>query len=129
MELDSQAVSLNDAIKAANPAVLDMLSAKSKAIFFPKLGILAHHAHFHGMRSRHRHQGLFLQAAQARVRPSQGRDICDIGKSHDVAPPPGSAYPAMGPVAVSEGVALLVAGRAAHGAVDRQVGVIEQSAA
>jgi aspartate/methionine/tyrosine aminotransferase len=44
MELDPQAKSLNDAVKAANPAVLDMLSAKGKAIFFPKLGILAQSA-------------------------------------------------------------------------------------
>ncbi len=48
MELDSQAVSLNDAIKAANPAVLDMLSSKGKAIFFPKLGILAQSAEANG---------------------------------------------------------------------------------
>lgn len=48
MELDSQAVSLNDAIKAANPAVLEMLSAKGKAIFFPKLGILSQSAEANG---------------------------------------------------------------------------------
>jgi len=48
MELDSQAVSLNDAIKALNPAVLDMLSAKGKAIFFPKLGILSQSAEANG---------------------------------------------------------------------------------
>jgi aspartate/methionine/tyrosine aminotransferase len=48
MELDSQAKGLNDAIKAANPVVLDMLSAKGKAIFFPKLGILAQSAEANG---------------------------------------------------------------------------------
>ena len=48
MELDTQAVTLNNAIKAANPAVLDMLSAKGKAIFFPKLGILAQSAEANG---------------------------------------------------------------------------------
>ncbi len=48
MELDSQAIKLNDAIKSANPAVLDMLSAKGKAIFFPKLGILAQSAEANG---------------------------------------------------------------------------------
>jgi aspartate/methionine/tyrosine aminotransferase len=48
MELDNQAVSLNDAIKAANPAVLGMLSAKGKAIFFPKLGILSQSAEANG---------------------------------------------------------------------------------
>jgi aspartate/methionine/tyrosine aminotransferase len=48
MELDSQAKGLNDAIKAANPVVLDMLSAKGKAIFFPKQGILAQSAEANG---------------------------------------------------------------------------------
>jgi aspartate/methionine/tyrosine aminotransferase len=41
MPLNPQAVDLNDAIGAANPSVLDMLSEKGKAIFFPKRGILA----------------------------------------------------------------------------------------
>ena len=40
MELDPQAKSLNYAVKAANPAVLEMLSAKGKAIIFRKLGKL-----------------------------------------------------------------------------------------
>lgn len=44
MQYDPQAAKLNDAIKAANPAVLSMLSEKGKAIFFPKLGILAQSA-------------------------------------------------------------------------------------
>jgi aspartate/methionine/tyrosine aminotransferase len=44
MEFDPQAAKLNDTLKAANPAVLDMLSARGKAIFFPKLGILAQSA-------------------------------------------------------------------------------------
>ncbi|MDQ3001103.1 MAG: aminotransferase class I/II-fold pyridoxal phosphate-dependent enzyme [Fibrobacterota bacterium] len=48
MELDPQAVKLNEAIKSANPAVLDLLSAKGKAIFFPKLGILAQSAEANG---------------------------------------------------------------------------------
>ncbi|MEO6098308.1 MAG: aminotransferase class I/II-fold pyridoxal phosphate-dependent enzyme [Fibrobacteria bacterium] len=48
MELDPQAVKLNDAIKTANPAVFDMLSAKGKAIFFPKQGILAQSAEANG---------------------------------------------------------------------------------
>src|SRR5882672_1953408 len=48
MELDPQAVKLNDAIKGVNPAVLDMLSDKGKAIFFPKLGILAQSAEANG---------------------------------------------------------------------------------
>ncbi len=48
MELDAQAASLNQTIKAANPAVLEMLSAKGKAIFFPKQGILAQSAEANG---------------------------------------------------------------------------------
>jgi aspartate/methionine/tyrosine aminotransferase len=48
MEFDPQAIKLNEAIKAANPALLDMLSAKGKAIFFPKLGILAQSAEANG---------------------------------------------------------------------------------
>jgi aspartate/methionine/tyrosine aminotransferase len=41
MSLDPQAVELNEAIKAVNPNVYDMLSEKGKAIYFPKSGILA----------------------------------------------------------------------------------------
>jgi aspartate/methionine/tyrosine aminotransferase len=48
MELDPQAAKLNDAIKAANPAVLSMLSQRGKAIFFPKLGVLAQGAEANG---------------------------------------------------------------------------------
>jgi aspartate/methionine/tyrosine aminotransferase len=44
MQYDPQAAKLNDALAAANPAVLAMLSEKGKAIFFPKLGILAQSA-------------------------------------------------------------------------------------
>lgn len=48
MELDTQAANLNQVIKAANPSVLDMLSTRGKAIFFPKLGILAQSAEANG---------------------------------------------------------------------------------
>ena len=48
MQLDSQAIGLNNAIETANPAVLAMLSSKGKAIFFPKLGILAQSAEANG---------------------------------------------------------------------------------
>ncbi len=44
MELDPQARQLNETIRAANPAVLDMLSQRGKGIFFPKLGILSQSA-------------------------------------------------------------------------------------
>lgn len=39
--MDAQAQQLNDVIAAANPAVLRMLSARGKAIYFPKLGVLS----------------------------------------------------------------------------------------
>jgi aspartate/methionine/tyrosine aminotransferase len=48
MELDPQAENLNQAIKTANPSVLAMLSSRGKAIFFPKLGILAQSAEANG---------------------------------------------------------------------------------
>jgi len=44
MALDPQATQLNDTIRAANPAVADMLSARGRAIFFPKLGVLSQSA-------------------------------------------------------------------------------------
>ncbi len=46
--LDSQAIQLNDTIAKENPAVLDMLSDRGKAIFFPKLGILSQSAEAKG---------------------------------------------------------------------------------
>jgi aspartate/methionine/tyrosine aminotransferase len=48
MELDPQAAKLNDAIKAANPSVLSMLSRRGQRIFFPKLGVLAQSAEANG---------------------------------------------------------------------------------
>lgn len=48
MNYDPQAVELNNAIKAANPHVLDMLSERGKAIFFPKKGILSQSAEAKG---------------------------------------------------------------------------------
>ncbi len=44
MSLDPQAAQLNDVIRQANPAVERMLSARGKAIFFPKLGVLSQSA-------------------------------------------------------------------------------------
>jgi aspartate/methionine/tyrosine aminotransferase len=41
MLFNTQACELNEAIGAANPYVLDMLSMRGKAIYFPKQGILA----------------------------------------------------------------------------------------
>jgi aspartate/methionine/tyrosine aminotransferase len=44
MALNPQAVELNETIQTANPHVLDLLSDKGRAIFFPKRGILAQSA-------------------------------------------------------------------------------------
>jgi len=48
MSFDPQAQQLNDAITATHPQVLDMLSARGKAIYFPKLGVLAQSAEAQG---------------------------------------------------------------------------------
>ncbi len=46
--LDPQAVALNEALSQNNPAILDMLSQRGKAIYFPKLGILSQSAEAKG---------------------------------------------------------------------------------
>ena len=48
MNLDNQALELNASISAVNPHVLNMLSNRGKAIFFPKRGILAQTAEASG---------------------------------------------------------------------------------
>jgi len=48
LKLNQQAVQLNETIAAANPVVLDLLSSRGKAIFFPKLGILSQSAEAKG---------------------------------------------------------------------------------
>jgi aspartate/methionine/tyrosine aminotransferase len=48
MSFDPQAQQLNDAIAATHPQVLDMLSQRGKAIYFPKLGVLAQSAEAQG---------------------------------------------------------------------------------
>lgn len=48
MSLDPQARQLNDVIASAHPQVLDMLSARGKAIYFPKLGVLSQSAEAQG---------------------------------------------------------------------------------
>src|SRR3989338_8880889 len=48
MELNPQAIELNNAINAANTNVNEMLSEKGKAIFFPKKGILGQGAEAKG---------------------------------------------------------------------------------
>ena len=48
MALDPQARQLNDQIMAGSPAVVDMLSARGKAIFFPRMGVLSQSAEARG---------------------------------------------------------------------------------
>jgi aspartate/methionine/tyrosine aminotransferase len=50
MELNPQAIELNDAIKRNNETVFELLSERGKAIFFPKKGILAQSAEAKGKR-------------------------------------------------------------------------------
>lgn len=47
-QLDPQAVQLNNAIEKVNPGIIDMLSNRGKAIYFPKLGILSQSAEANG---------------------------------------------------------------------------------
>ncbi len=92
MELDSQAVSLNNAIKAANPAVLDLLSAKGKAIFFPKLGILAQSAEAGG-KEINATIGIALEDDGSPVAlPSISKNLnLPAGDAYPYAPSPGRA--------------------------------------
>jgi hypothetical protein len=48
MSFDPQAQQLNDAISATHPQLLEMLSQRGKAIYFPKLGVLAQSAEAQG---------------------------------------------------------------------------------
>jgi aspartate/methionine/tyrosine aminotransferase len=84
MELDLQAVKLNEAIKAANPAVLDMLSAKGKAIFFPKLGILAQSAEANGKE---------INATIGIALEDDGSPVALASISKNLNLPSGDAYP------------------------------------
>jgi aspartate/methionine/tyrosine aminotransferase len=92
MELDPQAVQLNNAIKGANPAVLDMLSAKGKAIFFPKLGILAQSAEANG-KEINATIGIALEDDGSPVAlPSISKNLnLPAGEAYPYAPSPGRA--------------------------------------
>jgi aspartate/methionine/tyrosine aminotransferase len=48
--MNAQAIELNEAIRAVNPQVYDLLSNRGKGIFFPKRGILAQSAEAKGTR-------------------------------------------------------------------------------
>ncbi len=81
--LNPQAVALNDAL-AACPTVLNLLSARGKAIYFPKLGILSQSA----------------EAKGKRINATIGAGIDDDGTpmrlpsiANKIALPPGQVFP------------------------------------
>src|SRR5690606_14752166 len=84
MAQDPQAVKLNESIKAANPAVLDMLSARGKAIFFPKLGILAQSAEANGKE---------INATIGIALEDDGSPVALASISRNLNLPAGEAYP------------------------------------
>jgi aspartate/methionine/tyrosine aminotransferase len=84
MELDPQAINLNQAIKAVNPAVLAMLSSKGKAIFFPKLGILAQSAEANGKE---------INATIGIALEDDGKPVALPSIAKNLGLPPGDAFP------------------------------------
>ena len=73
-----------------------------------------------------RHQHLGFQLVLPGIGPGQGIEIAHIGQRHHIAPAGHAADAGMGGVALGEGAMLLMAGRAGGGAVQREVGVVEQ---
>lgn len=92
MQYDAQATKLNDVIKSANPAVLELLSERGKAIFFPKLGILAQGAEANG-KEINATIGIALEDDGSPVAlPSLAKNLnIPAGDSFPYAPSPGRA--------------------------------------
>lgn len=90
MSIDPQAAQLNDVIQAANPAVLRMLSARGRAIFFPKLGVLSQSAEAAG-KDINATIGIALEDDGAPVAlPSVSRSLnLPAGDAFPYAPSPG----------------------------------------
>ena len=84
MKLDPQAIQLNNAILAANPAVLEMLSARGKAIFFPKQGILAQSAEANGKE---------INATIGIALEDDGKPIALPSIAKNISLPAGDAFP------------------------------------
>lgn len=84
MQYDPQAARLNDALQAANPAVLAMLSEKGKAIFFPKLGILAQSAEAAGKE---------INATIGIALEDEGGPVALPSLAKGLNLPPGDAFP------------------------------------
>ncbi|MFA4945030.1 MAG: aminotransferase class I/II-fold pyridoxal phosphate-dependent enzyme [Lentisphaeria bacterium] len=83
-QLDAQAVALNQAIAAVNPAVLAMLSARGRKIYFPKLGILAQSAEA---------RGKAINATIGTALDEDGGPLCLSSLAAQMNLPKGAAFP------------------------------------
>jgi aspartate/methionine/tyrosine aminotransferase len=90
MSLDPQAAALNDVIRQANPAVEQMLSARGRGIFFPKLGVLSQSAEAAG-KDINATAGIALEDDGAPVAlPSISKSInLPAGEAFPYSPSPG----------------------------------------
>jgi aspartate/methionine/tyrosine aminotransferase len=90
--LDPQAVQLNDTIRGASPAAADLLSARGRAIFFPKLGVLSQSAEAAG-KDINATIGIALEDDGAPVAlPSVSKNLqLPLGEAFPYAPSPGRA--------------------------------------
>jgi aspartate/methionine/tyrosine aminotransferase len=84
LDLDPQAAELNKAIRGVNPAVLQMLSERGKAIFFPKLGILAQSAEANGKE---------INATAGIALEDDGGPVCLPSLARSINLPPASVFP------------------------------------
>lgn len=84
MVLDNQAIALNKAIEAANPAVLSMLSERGKRIYFPKMGILAQSAEA---------RGKAINATIGTALAEDGAPLCLPSIAAQMNLPKGAAFP------------------------------------
>lgn len=84
MQLDPQAVALNDTIRSANPAVFAMLSARGRGIYFPKLGILSQSADAKGKE---------INATIGIALEDDGQPMALPGLAAGIALPPGQVFP------------------------------------
>lgn len=82
--LDPQAVQLNDVIRAASPAVADLLSVRGRGIFFPKLGVLAQSAEA---------AGKDINATIGIALEDDGGPVALPSVSKNLGLPPGEAFP------------------------------------
>src|SRR5688500_3051729 len=82
--LDPQATQLNDVIRAANPAVADLLSARGRGIFFPKLGVLSQSAEA---------AGKDINATIGIALEDDGGPVALPSVSKNLGLPPGDAFP------------------------------------